>query len=381
MKRFTQVILGFGMMISVSSLALSQESETEITTDMPLINQYGRACAEKLGKIPSFSCFDGKIIPITVDGVEVNKATEKCDKPIYLGVPANQDLTNVSNAILQGRCKPNARLGKIDSGNPDVDTIFICRRYNDVRDPMTVGFSDVAIVQHNRVSGDTCYFQALGTADLYGKRVPSPSELEVSAEVLEQHPEAKSAGEFWMSPASLGNSSGVHCVKCHDSDAFIHTPYVDQVLNDDGTKLLPEVVDGKYNMIAARYGLYKWPKSFNVEPKTSGAKSCTSCHRIGSMNTCGEFASDSVGNRSSLDKYKTDLAKTWMNKRWMEPHGNYSSKEQWNHFVKPSADEAIRCCNVVNRVRGWLSRTLTPDMITEIEGEGCKITPISNNLD
>ena len=35
--------------------------------------KYGKECARQLAPIPAFSCLDGKILPITVNGVEVHE--------------------------------------------------------------------------------------------------------------------------------------------------------------------------------------------------------------------------------------------------------------------------------------------------------------------
>jgi hypothetical protein len=358
----------------MSQIAVADNDDIDLDNpNTPASLKYGKECAEKLGSLPPFSCLDGKILPITVNGQEVHEAVDKCDKPIYLGVGPG------------GRCKPNARLGRLDTGNPDVDTVFICRRYQNVTDPLQPGFSDVAVVQHNRVTGDTCFFQALGNENLYGRRVPPPNEVRVPDDVRAEHPQASDSVNFWKSPQLMGGG-GLKCVRCHDSDPFIHTPYVDQVFLDDArkTKMVPEDAFGPYNIIATKYGMNTWPESFSVKTTATGNGNCTSCHRIGSQSTCGEFAGDSVGAGaefgSQVEPYKTAWAKEWSNARWMAPHGTYANRTQWEHFVKPSADDLLRCCRLVNARRGGINSTLSTSAITEIEASGCKLDPISHNI-
>jgi hypothetical protein len=363
------LILGTAMFSDFGQRAAAQNDQIDSNSSATL--QYGKRCAEKLGPLPPFSCLDGKIIPVTVNGREVHEAVEKCDKPIYLGVGSG------------GRCKPNARLGRVDSGNPNVDTVFICRRYQNVTNSQQPGFSDVAIVQHHRVTGETCFFQALGSEDLYGKRVPPPNEVRVPESVRAEHPDAADANDFWIAPSGMSN---IQCVRCHDSDPFIHTPYVDQVFLDAEKKIqmVPEDPFGQYKVIGTEFGTSNWPETFAVKSTSAVNGNCTTCHRIGSQSTCQEFAGDSVGSgaavRSQIEPYKTEWAKEWRNARWMAPHELYANQGQWNHFVLPSATEQMRCCSLVNARRSSINSTLSASAIAEIESRGCKIEPISHNL-
>ena len=97
------------------------------------INQHGEDCAKSLGYVKPFNCLDGEIIPIFVDGsvptngypifAEGNSGRLKCDNPAMLQMGED------------GRCTPHSRLGRIPSYkkdgsvHPDVDNVFICRRY------------------------------------------------------------------------------------------------------------------------------------------------------------------------------------------------------------------------------------------------------------
>ena len=41
---------------------------------------YGEACRAQVGEVPSFSCKDGVVVPITVDGAAATR-TAVCDHP------------------------------------------------------------------------------------------------------------------------------------------------------------------------------------------------------------------------------------------------------------------------------------------------------------
>jgi hypothetical protein len=118
------------------------------------IVEYGKICAERLGPIPPFSCLDDelfKVMPITQTNngqtIEPDKAVANCDNPIYLPTGT-------------GFCKPWARIGRIKTG-PDTRAAIVCRRYWSPDYPPIQGkddpvFNDVAIIQHNSRTGETC---------------------------------------------------------------------------------------------------------------------------------------------------------------------------------------------------------------------------------
>ena len=43
---------------------------------------YAKACSEAVGTIPDFSCADGTVVPVTVDGAPIKPAPQStCDRP------------------------------------------------------------------------------------------------------------------------------------------------------------------------------------------------------------------------------------------------------------------------------------------------------------
>ncbi len=396
---------------------------------------YGKVCAERLGALPrDWSCLDGQIIPITKDGVEIpfdqHQVGQTCDKPAYLGLGT------------QGQCIPYARLGRLKTA-PDVETVFICRRYNifkpqqdangntvnDAQGNPVPGteryaieenaFQDVAIVQHNVKTGESCFYQALagfrGYKDLPTARIPPPNEESVPDDIKDKYTKAtladgapnptyvaetfwpEPATGFWITPSSPNPTDtpgqGFECTACHDSDAYMHSPYVDQlnytypddhplagqtdkmVPCDPGSKdklSAPECIMTRKGLGRGKVSLVhdvhrRWLKAFNIAPK--GDNTCVRCHRIGSIATCGFWAQDSVGGNTVMADSRTAWSKTFPENHWM-PIGKEFFKEwnqrsckpnladpahpvdcpldeaQWRQAFKEGADKTLACCNL-----------------------------------
>ena len=130
------------------------EAANPATSAIPndTINAMGAQCTAKIGVIEPFSCLDGEIIPIQVNGVAKSgndPLPETCDNPSWLG------------GNYKSFCQPNARLGRLPNldayGQPedDVHNIFIFRRYNYESSPENPCFEVVVIIHHQKSTGDT----------------------------------------------------------------------------------------------------------------------------------------------------------------------------------------------------------------------------------
>jgi cytochrome c553 len=339
-------------LLSITTRTADPDENYDITT-------YAKECSERLGRLPAFNCLDGEIIKIEVNG-EVpshgypefagdNNGDLDCDKPALLPMGS------------EGRCMPWARLGRLPSlrpdgsTHPDVDTVFICRRYNGRdgsyrwRDGQSYdalvfpGFEDVAVIQHNRVTGETCWFQMLDSAAKDARRVPPPDEERLPADAPRT---ALSAREFWLSPQ---RTAAINCLSCHDSDPWIHTPYVAQVKDREGRPVLPSHPFGPYKNLGRKYftdWLTAGRQSFSVAPRE--ANSCVSCHRIGSKNTCSNFAAQSIGQREAAG------ISAWARENfglttWMPPQvpGAPTSHAEWFADLggyRSAAEKLLHCC-------------------------------------
>lgn len=349
------------------------------------IVQFGKICAERLGALPAFDCLDDtlfKEMAVTQTGPggttkDMTESVDKCDRPIYLPTGG-------------GYCKPWARVGRIQV-NADTWAGVVCRRYwssdyppiNGKDDPF---FNDVAVIQHNKKTGETCFFQALGY--LYGRRVPPPNEPELAAEVKKKHPQAKPAKTFWLPPQNVAN---ITCIGCHDADPFMHSPYIDQPKTAEGDTWLPNAPRSKYIILGGKFGFNKWPTSYSVKPQ--GNSECTSCHRIGSLQGCEVWAQDSGGLGGYLKGNKTAFGKAYPQSHWMPTadFGDLPTLATWKTEMGPAHKAIIDCCNVKradgSRILGKQSdfASMTPNYpspmpqsdIDRLKAAGCLVAPIS----
>lgn len=347
------------------------------------ITDQGQECKQKLGPIPEFSCLDDtlfKSVPITINGVTVlykagaqpgtgkwiaesssgqtvgeivGTTADKCDRPNLLGG-------------MKSQCLPDSRIGRLpkQQGFANVETVVICRRYylSKPDAPQSAKewrslFSDVAIVQTNTQNGESCWFQMLAGSNNPGRdatQVPSPSAPAGS-------PESVRAKNFWLTPQQTAN---IDCSGCHDSDQFIHTPYIDQRElkfaadhphfpdQDIVPKILSNPAQGRqraYSVVGSQY-FTAWPQLKVVEPTGSGNGLCVSCHRIGLRRGCGSspFVSDSVGRAFIFNNYRTTWSKSDDHpdmKHWMPPNHQKTTTAAWNQAYGAAADAMEACCN------------------------------------
>ena len=145
--------------------------------------QYAAQCAAEMGTIPAFNCLDGVVLPITVNGVEQSQPVTACDNPVQLGLGGN------------GQCVPFSRLLRLPTNNPATEAVAICRKYNASNGPGDPIFADIAVIQHNKATGRTCFFQSPIQAGLDGRTVPSPSAT------CELHPVPETLGFVRTRPA------------------------------------------------------------------------------------------------------------------------------------------------------------------------------------
>lgn len=298
---------------------------------------YAEEVRKELGPIPSFNVFEkGALIPFTRDGVELapgeHQADTKCDRPALLA---------------PGHNIPYGRLGRLaathpETGepNPDVTWVFIARHYKIRQDPDFKLFEDVAIIGHHRKTGKTAFFQMLSkNAPKDGTRVPSP--MEKASETPEGHLNAK---EFWLSPQRI---AAINCYNCHSADAWVHTPYVDQVTFEENgarKKVVPEgtstssspPLSRPYSFIGSKY-FSAWPKMMQFKPPRN---KCVKCHRIGTTKLSRNFVTQSTGG---AQPFISDSFKNYPKSHWMPPFedGDAPELDDWEATFKRSVKQLL----------------------------------------
>jgi hypothetical protein len=318
---------------------------------IPLLSQaqsfyeYGAECAKEVTPIPAFSCMAGEVIPITVNGKAPASYTPgmTCDKPSLL--PSSEPGS-------QGQCLPGSR-AIVLRDDPVAQISAICRKHV-VRDITSNLFDEINIVSHSLKSGKTCWFTAKAAlpftagAGIDGRLVPSPATLpsksarrgyekiHPASEVLAQDWRVEKTklpdpAAVWMSPAQLVKREPA-CTMCHDSGPFMYSPYIAQ------TTQLPGDPFGKYQPRAIGQAFKVWPQPFAI---TTRGNTCTTCHRMGNMNSCGLATLQATGKATApgTNAYGQQFPLS----HWMSP-GNLHSQLQWNEAFKKSAQEIADCC-------------------------------------
>jgi hypothetical protein len=306
--------------------------------------EYDAQCAKEVIPIPAFSCMAGEAIPITVNGQITTSYTATCDKP---------SLLPVSDAGAQGQCVPGSR-ALVLRDDPVAQISAICRKHV-VRDPTSALFDEINIISHNLTNGKTCWFTAKAArpytagAGINGaKLIPSPSSIPTDKaprgyEKIDPESEAlnpnwnvekttlPNPAAVWMSPAQLVKNEPA-CTKCHDSGPFMYSPYIAQ------TTKLPGDPFGKYQPRAIGQAFKVWPQPFAI---TTRGNTCTTCHRMGNMNSCGLATLQATGKVTPPGT--STAGQQFPLSHWMSP-GNLHSQLQWNEAFKRSAQEIADCC-------------------------------------
>jgi hypothetical protein len=276
-----------------------------------------------------------------------------CDRPAYLPYPASTD----------GQCTPYSRVRAVR--DDDIQMLLFCRRMF-IRPPDSPMFDSIEIIMHNVVTGSTCFFISKNFGEdpngENGRRVPPPTEATPPQGSI-------SARELWAPPREVADHG---CIFCHDSDPWMHSPWIAQ------SEQLPADPWG-FHSVDVGGPFAAWPKPQSI--RTRG-NTCTGCHRIGSLNTCGtrtiptfgeqpakmiqsvgqaphgRFGAQPGSNSAAEPDPVDEWAHTYPNSYWMPP-GNEFTLEQWNVIYEQALADLQRCC-------------------ADHDAPGCIVEPIEN---
>lgn len=327
-----------------SFLSLAERNRRFDPAAVDDIIAYGEMCARDLGPIPAFSCLDGVEIGIVKNGEVQTQDSQSCDNPSYL-------------QTFGGECRVGSRIGRLKSPNPNVHTVFICRRSEAARAVDDANFQDIGVIQHDLLSGKTCWYQALavdqpGGQALNGRRVPPPTEVEVPLDWRAQlmpttkystNDDFPNARSFWLRPS---RTAEIRCVRCHDSDPFVSTPYITEVTEPLAQRARSNIlpcnprlsgkggsIECSHTNLSGNYShlgsfMKEWPTPYAISPRAN--RLCVSCHRIGSLGTREYWASDSVGEELQQMQVRTNLSLAFPVNHWMIPQHGKRSKIDWD---------------------------------------------------
>lgn len=319
------------------------EDEERITSTVA----YGELCVSELGEIPFFekledgdystyNCLDSVAIPTTVtatDGTVTLPETEvnECDNPQYI-----YDLCE-PNAV-DGRTNgPRVATRKNDQGT---SWVLLCRKARSEEG----SYDDIAMIGHNPYTGKTCYFQNALYSRTDGLHVPHPADKTDSERSPQQ------SASLWQGIHG-GLGSGIECAKCHSSDAFIHTPWIDGAKSEAGDPIVPKMGvdddfvlgynDAPYSIVNATGQGWSMPKHLVSEE----AAACTRCHRIGADDRwMDDWIDRLVGEDPSWVNITTLAYRSFEHTFWMPPEVDGLDEGSWDDSEFGRAVKFIQAC-------------------------------------
>jgi hypothetical protein len=297
--------------------------------------EYGVRCVGELGEIPFFektgegayttyNCLDSTVIPMTVTDNAGNVTrpegeVSKCDKPQYI----------------YSLCEQGPRVAsRVNSDG--TRWVLLCRK--SIGGLSSDQYNDIAMVGHNPFTGRACFFQNALYQKKDGGNVPHPADREKSA-------------NLW-SGVHGGLGSGIQCAKCHDADAFIHTPWIDGAKNPNGTTVVPKMGEDPDYPIGANdmpYGLVNargqgWRAIESLTDTRAGA--CTQCHRMGEGGEWKSWISRIDQTDSAWENIVTDEYKKFENSHWMPLDLTGLDASNWATSTYGQALAFIKTCAI-----------------------------------
>lgn len=340
---------------------------------------YAELCVNDLGEIPFFdklgdgdyetyNCLDSTPIPTKVtapDGSVTLPETQvsQCDDPQYI----------------YSLCEPNAVDGRtngprVTSASNDQGThwVLLCRKAKSEEG----AYNDIAMIGHNPYTGKTCFFQNALYSRTDGLHVPHPGD-KVASDSSPQE-----SASLWQGIHG-GLGSGIECAECHDADPFIHTPWIDGALDQNGDPVVPKMGvnddfvlgynDAPYSIINRAGQGWTMPKQL----VSREAAACTRCHRIGDGRWMQSWIDRLVSEDQSWTNITTLAHRSFDKAFWMPPEVDGLDENTWDESEYGQAVKFIQRC--ATDATGCLYTELPTSAIAdggslpEIELEGAEL--------
>lgn len=282
------------------------------------VQDYAKECDALIGQsVPTFNCDDGELVPDTHANhpTSYGLSDSKCDRPNQLNQACDpgsrfQVLFNNENAYAVAHCR------KKGGSQPAGASIYTTIRASSGNFPGTPHsplnhalikplliqkdslYGDVAVIQHNKKNGVTCFYQSMvsnngeikpnGDHMVNGKLVPAP--------LTYTGPKSETNAFVWREPSSS-------CVSCHDAGPLIRSPYLAQLKGQKskGKDPLPWLLadgsaDFQFNSKSQPYNFtgdaFMNMKVYSLESDQSG---CTGCHNMGIGGSSTDFGLRATG--------------------------------------------------------------------------------------
>ena len=302
---------------------------------------YAEACIADMGDIPfwgerigedgapdwkTVDCTEiATPIPSEIDGVpQTEKLTRKCDNPQYIYSHCEQDARVAENG-------PRVASARNDQGT---HWVLLCRKSHTAHER----YEDMAMIGHNPFTGQTCFFQnqlpfgETPKPSNDGMHIPHPAD-NVSSEASPQV-----WGDLWGGiQGGIGPSGGIQCQGCHSTDPFVHSPWIDGALREDGTPVVPkfgrhpdfvEGYNGPYRLLDAEDQGWNAPKHLVSEE----AAACTRCHRMGRDQWTSASSLNSSGTGMTPTRKRPGRAqRAWWTRSLRSPS---AKKQTWTRSLR-----------------------------------------------
>lgn len=280
---------------------------------------FAAKCDAAIGvTVPAFDCEDGTLVPTTLDGKsfqveDIDGNLVNADESLKaFKLPLACDRPNALNKT----CDPGSKF-QVLVNTPDAFVVAHCRRKGN---PKGV-FADIAVIQHNKATGATCFYQN----DFFGPNTPGAFG----------DPDRKSNHQV-KAPSSgksniFGQTEG--CLTCHDNGPLIRSPYLSQIVDmdtlADKINILPGSRDKTYNNGTKPYYIVgnENLKTYAVVVKDNP---CKDCHTLSvwynkddfsdrDASSAGQLALDATShNQGTSVKKISSNSPVWMSKNGLE---------------------------------------------------------------
>ncbi len=157
--------------------------------------------------------------------------------------------------LLAGNCAPGSTVAVLYE-SPDVQIVASCRI-----PPGENYYDDVAVIQHNRNNGATCFLQAHGTLSAADIKRPS-----LGVQLTQD-------GGSW----EFGFED---CTRCHDNGPFLRTPYMGAATDDKHR--VPGMWTNFYYTDNSPYWNVPIPEERFLSIQVENSN-CLNCHRLSSL--------------------------------------------------------------------------------------------------
>ena len=305
---------------------------------------YGVRCVDELGEIPFFekqadgtystyNCLESTPIPVTVTrpgGVDAPQTgtVPACDNPQYI----------------YSLCEAGPRVAT-RTNEQGTRWTLLCRK--SIGGYASDKYNDIAMIGSNPFTGKACFFQNALYVKTDGGHIPHPADPVKST-------------NLW-SGVHGGIGSGIECSRCHDSDAFIHSPWIDGALDAQGRPVVPKMgVDPDLQLGAndTPYHLVnRLGQNWTVEKQlvSPQANACLRCHRIAGGRWAQQWLSRLEGTDAAWTNITTATFNEPAHRFWMPPDQAFPTQASWDTSPAKAALDFIQSCgaNPANPACVW----------------------------